>query len=89
LLVPWLTLLGLLGVARLILSAKARNAWNDYRGAEAAAERLSVNGATTVIRDRKLYVRVDPDSLAQGRLGNWYAQVVSVEFRDGGQPSER
>lgn len=88
LLVPWLLLLALLGVATLVLGAKARNAWNDYRAAEAAAERLRVHGAMTVVRDGKLYVRVDPDSLAQGRLGNWYARAVNVEFREDGPSTE-
>jgi hypothetical protein len=69
--------------------AKARNTWNDYQDAKAAAERLRVHGAMTVVRDGKLYVRVDPDSLAQGKLGNRYAQAVSVEFREDGQPGER
>jgi hypothetical protein len=82
LLVPWLVLLALLGIATLALGAKARDAWADYRAAAAAAERLRVHGALTVVKDGKLYVRVDPDSLAQGRQGNWYARALSVELRE-------
>lgn len=89
LLVPWLVFLALLAVATLVLGAKARYAWNDYRAAEAAAERLRVHGAVTVVKDGKLFVRVDPDSLAQGRLGNWYAQAVNLEFREDSTPEDR
>ena len=89
LLVPWLLFLALLGVATLVLGAKARHAWNEYRVAEAAAERLRVHGALTVVKDGKLYVRVDPQSLAQGQLGNWYAQAVSLELREDSAGEDR
>jgi hypothetical protein len=82
LLVPWLALLALLGVATLALGARARSAWSDYRAAETAIERLRVHGAMTVVRNGELYVRVDPDSLAQGNRGNWYARAVILEFRE-------
>lgn len=87
LVIPWLLVLGVLGAATLMLSAKTSDAWSDYRTAEAAVERIRVHGAVTVIKDDHLYVRVDPESLSQGKLGNWYARTVDVELREGGEPS--
>jgi hypothetical protein len=89
LLVPCIVFLALLAVATLALGAKARDAWSDYRAAEAAVEGIRVHGALTVVKDGRLYVRIDPDSVAQGKLGNWYARVVKVELRESGQPAER
>lgn len=89
LLVPCVVFLALLAVATVALGAKARDAWSDYRAAEAAVESIRVHGAVTMVKDGRLYVRVDPDSLAQGKLGNWYARAVKVELRENGQPAER
>jgi hypothetical protein len=81
LLVPWLLLLGFLGAVTLVLGARARDAWSDYRAAEAAVERLRVSGAVPVMKDDHLYVRVDPDSLSRGQRGNWYARAADVQLR--------
>jgi hypothetical protein len=87
LLVPWLALLAVLAVATLVLGAKAGSAWNDYRVAADAAQRIHAQGAITLVKDGRLYVRINPDSVAQGRRGSWYAEPVNVEFlRDGEDP---
>jgi hypothetical protein len=87
LLVPWLVLLSVLAVATLVLGAKAGSAWNDYRVAAEAAERIRTQGALTVFKDGRLFVRINPDSVSQGRRGSWYAEPVNVEFlRDGEDP---
>jgi hypothetical protein len=87
LLVTWLVVLGVLGGTTLVLAARARQAWDDVYAAEAAARRIHVAGAMTVVKDGALYVRVDPNSLAQGRRGNWYARALNVDLRAGGDPT--
>jgi hypothetical protein len=87
LVIPWLLALGVLGAATLVLGAKARDAWSDYRTARAAVERIRVEGAVTVIKDDQLYVRVDPETLSRGRLGNWYARAVAAELREDREPA--
>jgi hypothetical protein len=87
LLVPWLALLAVLAVATLVLGAKAGSSWNDYRVAAEAAERIRTQGALTVFKDGRLFVRINPESVSQGRRGSWYAEPVNVEFlRDGEDP---
>lgn len=87
LLVPWLALLAVLAVATLVLGAKATSAWNDYRVAVDAATRIRTQAALTVFKDGRLFVRINPDSVSQGRRGSWYAEPVNVEFlRDGEDP---
>lgn len=81
--IPWLLVLGVLGAVTVVLGAKTRDAWSDYRTAQGAGERIRTQGAVTVIKDEHLYVRVDPESLSRGKLGNWYARAVSVELREG------
>jgi hypothetical protein len=87
LLVPWLALLAVLSVATLVLGAKAGSAWNNYRVAAEAAERIRTQGALTVFKDGRMFVRINPDSVSQGRRGSWYAEPVNVDFlRDGEDP---
>jgi hypothetical protein len=59
LLVPWLALLAVLAVATVVLGAKAGSAWNDYRVAAEATQRIRTQGALTVFKDGRLFVRSD------------------------------
>ncbi len=81
-LVPWLVLLALLGIGTLVLGARTRDAWSDYREAAGAHAHLRAQGTMTFLKDGQLYVRVDPASLARGQHGNWYARAVKVELRE-------
>jgi hypothetical protein len=81
LLVPWLVALALLVASTLLLGVKAREAWGDYRTALNAADRMRMHGAVTVLKDGELYVRIERNSLVQGRAGNWYARAARIDLR--------